>query len=283
MAPTPTALPYGMRDVKLTPYTDGAGTILDTVSVDLPYMQTFSFSQVEEQQDLRGDDKQIAVRGKGAIVEWSLEAGGINLTAWTILTGGQVIEAGIAPNRQWILRKKSTGEPPYFRAEGRAISDSGGDFHSIVYRCRTTDKVEGDFKDGEYFITKASGEGLPLILTEEEDILYDFIYNETAAPISLTPVANPPAAPLGLAAGAVGGVSPAATVTLTWTSVVGATSYNIRRKLGTAAYAAATPATSATATSPQTALASGTWTFSVQSVLGGQLSSWSSEIQVVVP
>jgi hypothetical protein len=39
-----TPLPYGLRDVKLTAYTDAAGTVLANTSVDLPVSQTFSFS-----------------------------------------------------------------------------------------------------------------------------------------------------------------------------------------------------------------------------------------------
>lgn len=279
----PTALPYGVRDLKLTRYTDGAGTVLDTVSVDLPNMQTLSFSQSEEFQELRGDDRQIATRGKGAIVEWELEAGGISLPAWEIMSGGTTIESGIAPNRVWTQRKRSTTQAPYFRVEGRAISDSGGDVHAVIYRCRVTDSLEGDFGDGEYFVTHTSGQGMPLMLDDDEDVLYDMIINETSTPIGTTPTANPPARPKNLAAGAVGGVSPNATVTLTWTAVAGATSYNIQRKLGAGSFAAATPGTSATATSPQTGLTTGTWTFRVQAVVSGALSEWSDTITVVVP
>lgn len=279
----PTALPYGMRDLKLTPYSDGAGTVLGTTSVDLPNMQTFSFSQSEEFQELRGDDRQVATRGKGAIVEWELEAGGITLQAWEIMSGGTTIESGIAPNRKWTLRKRSTAQGPYFRVEGKAISDSGGDVHAIVYRCRVTDSIEGEFADGEYFITSTSGQGMPLLLDDEEDILYDMVINETAVTIPTTPVANPPARPKNLAAGAVSGVSPNAQTTLTWTTVAGATSYNIQRKTGAGAYAAATPPTSATNSSTQTGLATGTWTFRVQAVISGQLSEWSDEVTVTVP
>lgn len=213
-----TALPYGMRDVKLTRYSDAAGTVLAGTSVDLPYMQTLSFSETEEFQQLRGDDKVIAIRGQGSMVEWELEAGGLDLAAWEILTGGTIILTGLTPNRKWILRKRSTASRPYFRAHGRAISDSGGDVHSVIYRCRANDTIEGEFADGEFFVTSASGQGLPLINDDINDLLYDIIVNETATIIPTTPTPNPTIQdpPTNLAAGA-GGV-PATQVALTWTA-----------------------------------------------------------------
>lgn len=186
----PTALPYGMRDVKLTAYADAGGSVLGTVSVDLPNMQTFSFSESEDFQELRGDDKTIAIRGKGSLVDWELDAGGISMAAWEVLTGGTVIHSGVTPNQQWILRKKSSDARKYFRAEGQVISDSGGDLHAVVYRCRSNDTIEGEFTDGDFFITKASGQGLPL-LDADFDLLYDIVQNETAVPIPSIPVANP--------------------------------------------------------------------------------------------
>lgn len=218
-----TALPYGMRDVKLTRYTDASGSVLDTVSVDLPNMQTFSFSETEEYTELRGDDRVVAIRGKGALVEWSIEAGGMDFRAWEILTGGTVSLSGITPNRVWTLRKRATDARPYFRAEGRTISESGGDMHCVVYRCRANDKVEGGFADGEFFITSASGQGLPM-LDEAFDLLYDMRQYETATAAVLTPVtANPTlqAPPTSLASAA--GPTPATMVNLTWTTAAGAT------------------------------------------------------------
>lgn len=213
----PTALPYGMRDLKMTEYSDAGGSVLGGTTIDLPNMQTLSFSETEEYTELRGDDRVIAIRGQGALVEWELEAGGLNFAAWEVLTGGTVILTGLAPNRKWTLRKRSTDARPYFRLEGRVISDSGGDVHCVIYRCRANDTVEGEFADGEFFITSASGQGLPL-LEEVNDLIYDMVINETATAIPTSPVANPTVQlpPTNLASGA-GGV-PATQVALTWTA-----------------------------------------------------------------
>lgn len=185
----PTALPYGIRDVKLTKYTDGSGSTLDSVSVDLPNMQTLSFSETEEFSEMRGDDRIVATRGQGAQVEWELEAGGISMAAWAILTGGSVTLTGVTPNRVTTLRKKGTDTRPYFRVDGQSISDSGGDVTARLYRCKVNDSIEGEFADGEFFVTSASGLGLPLL--GALDLLYEFIQNETAVPLTTTPVANP--------------------------------------------------------------------------------------------
>lgn len=274
-----TALPYGMRDVKLTRYTDASGTVLASTSVDLPNMQTFSFSETEEFQELRGDDRVIAIRGQGSMVEWEIDAGGISLAAWEILTGGTVINSGITPNQKWILRKLSTAARPYFRAEGQIISDSGGDIHAIVYRARCNDSVSGDFADGEFFITNASGQGLPM-LSDGFDLLYDIVQNETAVPISLTPVANPPAPPLSLTPGTIA----ATTAVLNWTapSGVAPTTYNIYKKTGST-WGPGTPATAThpTVTSTQTALTTATvYSFRVSAVTGGVESGYSNEITI---
>lgn len=214
----PTALPYGMRDLKMVEY-DAAGLVLGSVTIDLPNMQTLSFSETEEYTELRGDDRVVAIRGQGALVEWELEAGGLDFRAWEVLTGGTVILTGIAPNRKWTLRKRSTDTRPYFRLEGRVISDSGGDVHCVIYRCRANDTVEGEFADGEFFVTSASGQGLPL-LDEANDLIYDMVINETAVQIPTgTPVANPAVQtpPTGLTSGP--GTPTAATmVNLTWTA-----------------------------------------------------------------
>jgi hypothetical protein len=218
----PTALPYGMRDLKITPYSDAAGSVLSSEVIDLPNMQTFSFSEQEEFQELRGDDRVVAIRGSGATVDWELEAGGYKMRIWEVMTGGTVTQTGIAPNRVWRLDKQSSDNRGYFLIEGQIISDSGGDVHAVVYRCRCNDAIEGEFSDGEFFITNASGQGLP-ILDDVNDILYSIIMNETATPISGTALTIPTLQlpPTTLAAGA--GAVPATQVALTWVAAANGT------------------------------------------------------------
>lgn len=171
------ALPYGMRDVKLTPY-NTAGAL--GTAVDLPAMQTLSFSEAEEFSTLRGDDGTVAIRGRGATVGWDLESGGVSLAAWAIIAGGTVTETGIAPSRVRKLAKKGTDVRPYFKAQGQAISDSGGDFHAILFKLRATGDLEGEMADGEFWVSSASGEGIP----DANGDLYHLIQNEAITAIA---------------------------------------------------------------------------------------------------
>lgn len=268
-SPLTTSLPYGLRDVKLTPYVDALGTILGNTSTDLPYSQTFSFSEAEEFQELRGDDKLITTHGKGAQVSWSLASGGINLPSWKVLSGGTLVEEGLTPNRALRLRKKGSDVRPWFKVDGQSISDSGGDLRAVVYRCRATGDLSGEFGDGEFFVSSASGDGMPLI-DETNDLLYDFIQNETKTVISLTPTPNPIAAPADVVPGALTSTSAA----LAWTAVAGATKYFVEQSV--TPYSAWTAVTSARGGEPVTASTSITtltastgYKFRVKAQVGG--------------
>lgn len=282
-APVADALPYGVRDCKLTPYNDAQGTVLDNESVDLPNMQTLSFSETEEFQELRGDDKLITTRGKGAQVDWNIEAGGISVKAWAIMSGAEVIETGLTPNRRIILRKRATTARPFFRLDGRIVSDSGGDVHVRIYRCRCNDTIEGDFADGEFFITKAGGVGLPL-LDDTNDLLYDIVRNETPTVLTLTPEPNPIPVPSNLTAGAKTGTSPTISQTITWEPVNGATGYKTQKSTDAGVTWAATtvqPAGTAT-TVTETGLSTGAIKFRVAATVGGVDSDWSPAISVTL-
>lgn len=176
MALATNQLAYGLRDVGLYAM-DAAGVLSN--KVDLPAARTFSFSETEEFTELRGDDKVIAIRGKGPKVEWDLEAGGISLAAYVVLAGGTSNLSGTTPNQILKVTKKVTDSRPYFRVEGQAISDSGGDFHGRVFKCKVSDAIEGEMTDGEFWITSCSGEGIG----DANDNLYELIQNETVTAI----------------------------------------------------------------------------------------------------
>lgn len=192
MTITREALPYGLRDVKVGLL--DATTQLPTVLVDLPNSQTFDFTDSEDFEELRGDDKLIAKRGKGAMVEWSLENGGISLEAYVIMAGGTLTISGVTPNTKKTYRKRATDSRPDFWVEGQAMSESGGDFHCVVPRCKADDSLEGSLEGGTFWVTSASGTGMgslaPITDTEHYDLLYKFVHNEAATAIAV-PVAVP--------------------------------------------------------------------------------------------
>lgn len=181
MPQTNTPLPYGLRDVKITPYT--TGETLGT-SIDLPNSRTFTFAESEDFEELRGDDGVVTVRGKGPSVDWDLEAGGVPLEAVRAMFGGTITESGVTPTQVKKYSKKGTDVRGYFKVEGQSISDSGGDFHAVLYKCRATKDLKGTMADGSFWLTGSSGRAIPLSATNTNaSALYDFIQNESATAI----------------------------------------------------------------------------------------------------
>lgn len=174
---TSVPLPFGLRDVKLRPLTgEVAG-----VGVDLPNARTFSFSEAEDFEELRGDDGVAAVRGLGSSVDWELEGGGISFEAVKTMYGGTITETGMTPNIIKKFSKKDTDARPYFQVEGQAISDSGGDFHVLLHKCRSTGELSGEMADGAFWLTGASGRAIG---RASDRLIYELTQNETATAIT---------------------------------------------------------------------------------------------------
>lgn len=177
-------LPFGLRDVKLTPIL-ADGSLDDANTVDLPYARVFSFKETEDFEELKGDDVTVASHGAGPVVEWELESGGISFEAYKVMAGGTIGTTGTTPAQVKTFSKKNTDSRPYFQVNGQAISDSGGDVHCVVYRCKADGDLEGSFENGTFFLTKGSGKGYGD--PQQSDALYDFVQHETATAIDLTP------------------------------------------------------------------------------------------------
>lgn len=183
MALTTVPLPFGLRDIKLTPYTTDAATTLGT-AVDLPNSRTLSFTESEEYEELRGDDKIVASHGSGPNVEWELEAGGVSFEAVKVMYGGTIVESGVTPAQKKTYTKLVTDTRGYFKIEGQSVSDSGGDFHCVIYKAKATDNLSGEMADGAFWLTGASGVGLASTLTAHVDKVWEWVQNETAIAIA---------------------------------------------------------------------------------------------------
>jgi hypothetical protein len=269
-APVTDAWAYGCRDLKLTEYIDASGMVLSDASVDLPYIQHLNFTEAEEFAEMRGDDKLITTRGKGSQVNWDLESGGINIAAWALITGGSVYERGLAPNREIELRKRSTQARPYFRIDGKIISDSGGDVLVRIYRCRANGDITANFTDGDFQTSAIAGVGLPL-LDDTNDLLYSIFRRETSSEISLTPDPNPVPSPLNLTIG----TKTSNSGQVLWSPVVGATAYVVEYGAGATAdavttWTAVTPNPSVANTTISTLTASTQYWVRVSAIVGGE-------------
>ena len=176
------ALPFGLRDVKLTPYTD---EVTLGTAIDLPVARTFSFTESEDYETLEGDDVKVASHGAGPTVAWELESGGLPFEAFKAMAGGTITSSGVSPAQKKTFSKLATDSRPYFKVEGQAISDSGGDVHGIVYRCKADGDLEGEFGNGAFFLLSASGTGFgDTVGGTPTNKLYDFVQNETAVAIT---------------------------------------------------------------------------------------------------
>lgn len=176
MAVPATALPFGLRQVKLVPL-DAAGAEVTANAVFLPASRTFSFAEAEDFESLQGDDRTVASHGSGPSVEWELEGGGISLATWKILAGGTVSDT----SGKRTFSKTVADVRPYFNVYGRAISDSGGDFQIKVFRCKADQGLEAAMENGSFLLTSCSGTGFGEDSSTGK--LYEFIHNETATPL----------------------------------------------------------------------------------------------------
>lgn len=195
-----TTLPFGLRDVKLCKYPDLLATSFGTSLIDLPNAQTFEFTENEDYTELRGDDKLVTSHGNGAQLDCSLESGGVSIDALQALNGGTIIETGVSPNQKKRYRKLTTDQRPFLTIIGQSISDSGGDFHGIVYTARATGDIAYDRADEEFLIPSVDITGYPCRVnglvagSAILDALYDFLQNETITSI-IAPVLDTPTAP----------------------------------------------------------------------------------------
>jgi len=172
-------LPYGLRDIKVATL-DNAG--VKGTLVDLPNAQTLEFEETTETQELRGDDVIVAQRTTVNGVDWSLEAGGISFEAMVVIAGGTVASTGVTPavKKTWV--RLGTDSYPDFYMEGQAMSESGGDHHTIIHRAKAN-KIAGTHADQEFWVSSAEGTGIATLTAADIGKVWTMVANETAVSI----------------------------------------------------------------------------------------------------
>lgn len=180
MALAATRLPYGLRDVKVATVAAADGT-RGTI-VDLPNAQTFEFEETTSTQVLRGDDTTVAQRTTIDAIAWTLEAGGLNYEAMTVMFGGVVASTGTTPNIKKTWTRLASDVYPDFWVEGQSMSESGGDDHTTIPRCKAS-KMSGSHTDGEFWVSHAEGTGIGSIAAATTGQVWVMTSNETAAAI----------------------------------------------------------------------------------------------------
>jgi hypothetical protein len=160
---------YGLHDIKLT-------NLAGTTQVDLPAAQTMTWNETIVSDSLRGDDKIVSTNSFVEGGEFTLEAGGISLEAYALMTGETVVSAGSTPNRTVTLTRTAGKAFPWMKVYGRALGDNGDGVHVKLRKAKLT-SLEGNMTGQEFYITKAGG----IFIADSSDQLYDIVKLETDA------------------------------------------------------------------------------------------------------
>lgn len=180
MAMNDNRLPYGLRDIKVATLTSAGvkGTL-----VDLPAAQTLEFTETTSEQELRGDDVIKAKRVSVESVEWTLDAGGINFAAMSIMAGGTISSSGTTPSVVSKWRRLEGESYPDFYMEGQALSESGGDHHTVIHRAKAN-QISGSHQDQEFWVSHAEGIGIGTLTAANVGAVWDMVANETTTAIA---------------------------------------------------------------------------------------------------
>jgi hypothetical protein len=65
---------------------------------------------------------------------------------------------------------------PYFKIYGKSLGDGTDDVHVKIYKAKLTEPLEGEFSDGQFFVTACSG----IAIDDGTNGIYDVVQNETA-------------------------------------------------------------------------------------------------------
>jgi hypothetical protein len=173
-------LPYGLRDIKVATL-DNAG--VKGTLVDLPNAQTLEFEETTTTQELRGDDSVVAKRTQVDAVSWSLDAGGISFEAMVVIAGGTIASTGVTPSVVKTWSRLGTDSYPDFYMIGQALSESGGDHHTVIHRAKA-EQISGSHNDGEFWVSHAEGTGIATLTTADVGKVWSMKANETVTAVS---------------------------------------------------------------------------------------------------
>jgi hypothetical protein len=160
--------PFGLREVIFTSM-DGLA------QANLPASRTLGFKERVVTGEFHGNDE---LQGGVTIpvgVEGDVESGGISLDAYALVTGHTLTPSGAAPNRTATLEGDASSFP-YFKIYGKSVDDGGGDVHCKIFKAKLSEAPEGEFKYGEFFVTKMKFVGY-----KESGKAFEFVANETEA------------------------------------------------------------------------------------------------------
>jgi hypothetical protein len=158
---------FGLREIKV---------VVGATLVTLNAAQTMTFKERVKSGELSGNDKTLAVVAFSDALEWELEEGGISMQAYGLLTGRTPALTGTGTAEVLTMNADAATAFPYFKIYGKSLGDTTDDVHVKVYKAKITGGIEGQFADGEFFVSKCSG----VAIDDGTNGIYDIIHNETA-------------------------------------------------------------------------------------------------------
>jgi hypothetical protein len=159
--------PFGLKQLVIYS-ADGTG------AVTLPVSLMMHVTPVIETARFVADGVGVGASAMVTLLEWELEAGGLNLDAYAKLTGLSVATAGSNPNRTQTLSVGAGLGMPYLRIYGRAVGDAGDGMVVKLYKVKL-ESIEGAFRRGDFYITSCAG-----VAVKHSSLgLVDFVGQET--------------------------------------------------------------------------------------------------------
>lgn len=166
--------PFGLREVVFMSL-DGL------IAESLPASRTLSFTERVMSAEFTGDDELQGVVTIPIGCEGDLEAGGISLEAYSLITGHT-----LTPGAGLDTLEGDASSFPYFQIFGKSVDDEGGDIHCKILKAKLTEALQGEFKYGEFFVNKMKFVGVKL-----SGKAFEFVQNdvETDLPVAGSPPA----------------------------------------------------------------------------------------------
>lgn len=164
--------PFGLRELRVQ---------VGATNIALSPAQTCEVHEVLAQAELTGDDAVVAVHAFPVKVEGTVGAGGIPLAAYALMTGRTIGSTGATPTRVNTLPITKGDQFPYFKLYGRSVADDGGDIWVVLYKCKLTDGMNGQFAYGEFRTSGFSFVAIPD--SSSSDKIWDIVQHETTVAV----------------------------------------------------------------------------------------------------
>jgi hypothetical protein len=152
-------MPFGCNQIKLK---------IGATVVELPSALTLKFKEKFVSGEGRGGDRLVAIASAKDGLEWEMEATGVNLAAYALMTGLTTTPTGTTPNQTLTLASSTTNRYPYFEIYGKALGVGADDVHYKIVNAKLTEGMDAPLADGEFTKSAFKGEALSWEITQNE-------------------------------------------------------------------------------------------------------------------